>query len=84
MDQKEITFIIEQNKILTQEIREIYRAINSVYIYNIMDIPEFLVRYRKAVEVLLSMITKEQLEEFKEKYEEHYGVLDSIFLFELK
>ena len=39
--------------------------------------------YNEAVEALLSMLTKEQLEEFKEKYKEHYGVLDSIFLFEL-
>ena len=82
--EKEVENLIKENKHLKEELKRITTSLNSVYIDNVIDIPEFLTMYNEAVEALLSMLTKEQLEEFKEKYKEHYGVLDSIFLFELK
>ena len=82
--EKEVENLIKENKHLKEELKRITTSLNSVYIDNVTDIPGFLTMYNEAVEALLSMMTKEQLEEFKEKYKEHYGVLDSIFLFELK
>jgi len=82
--EKELEKLVKENKHLKEELKRITTSLNSVYIDNVTDIPEFLTMYNEAVEVLLSMMTKEQLKEFKEKYEKHYGVLDSIFLFELK
>ena len=78
------SILVKQNKLLKEELRRIHHAINSIYIDNIQDAANFIIEYNLAVEALLSFLTKEQLQTFKEHYPNEYSLLDSIFLFDLK